>query len=551
MADAIQSYKVISGGGLNSNENHLDLAENIPGSATRLVNYEVSLYGGYRRINGFVPYDEQFPEVGVGEAEGEVLCVAFFKDNVYGRTYPIAARRDIGGATYSFYRHLPLVGWEKMDIGTTQNTSRLTDTLHKVRHISFNFGDGNKIVFVDGINPPLIFEGDHFDHLLVEGDGSHDVQGSHSPGGDQLLQYPSIVDVFENHLWFGKDASKEAVICHSAPNNPYDFTVASGAGQLTIGFDVVQFKPFRDSLFIFGSNSIKKAYADITAGFLLDQVTTNVGCVATDSVLEIGGDLAFLAPDGIRPVAGTSRIGDVELETISKSIQSILIDLPKDYDVDRLLTGVVVRTKSQLRYFIGDDKYQPRDSVGIIGGLRTSDQRLGWEFGELLGIRASCATSGFVDGTEYVLHGDYDGCVYHQEQGSTFNGEGIVGIYATPYYDFGDTEVRKVLRKINTFVRAEGPVEMNIAVQYDWDDTATAKPPSYSQDSKGAPVVYGGRNIDYAGTNIRYGGNEKPIMTTSVQGSGYSVKVTYVTLGENSPHSIQGMVFEFSVAGRR
>ena len=92
---------------------------------------------------------------------------------------------------------------------------------------------------------------------------------------------------------------------------------------------------------------------------------------------------------------------------------------------------------------------------------------------------------------------------------------------------------------------------MNIAVQYDWDDTATAKPPSYSQDSKGAPVVYGGRNIEYAGTNIRYGGNEKPIMTTSVQGSGYSVKVTYVTLGENSPHSIQGMVFEFSVAGRR
>ena len=29
----------------------------------------------------------------------------------------------------------------------------------------------------------------------------------------------------------------------------------------------------------------------------------------------------FLAPDGFRPVAGTSRIGDVELETISKPIQ--------------------------------------------------------------------------------------------------------------------------------------------------------------------------------------------------------------------------------------
>ena len=53
MPDQIQSYKVICNGGLNSNENHLDLSDNNPGAATRLVNYEVSLFGGYRRINGF------------------------------------------------------------------------------------------------------------------------------------------------------------------------------------------------------------------------------------------------------------------------------------------------------------------------------------------------------------------------------------------------------------------------------------------------------------------------------------------------------------------
>ena len=258
-----------------------------------------------------------------------------------------------------------------------------------------------------------------------------------------------------------------------------------------------------------------------------------------------------MAPDGIRPVAGTSRIGDVELETISKSIQSILVDLPVDYDLDALLTGVVIRTKSQLRYFVGDDTREQSDSVGIIGGLRTSDQKLGWEFGELIGIRASCAASGYIGRTEYVLHGDYNGIVYRQELGNTFDGDGILGIYSTPYYDFGDTEVRKILRKLNTYIRAEGPMSMNVSVQYDWNDTATAKPPAYTQGSRGAPVIYNGRNITYDGENVLWGGNEKPIMTTSIQGSGYSVKVTYVTLGENFPHSIQGMVFEFSVAGRR
>ena len=53
MPDEIQSFKLVCSGGLNSNENHLFLAEATPGAATRLVNFEPSLYGGYRRIEGY------------------------------------------------------------------------------------------------------------------------------------------------------------------------------------------------------------------------------------------------------------------------------------------------------------------------------------------------------------------------------------------------------------------------------------------------------------------------------------------------------------------
>jgi len=545
MADRIESYKVISQGGLNSNENHLDLAENFPGAATRLVNYEVSLFGGYRRINGFERLDSDYPEVGGSNAEGRVLGVAIYRDDFYNQAIIMAARKDVGANTYGIYRWQELTGWVRYNTPTLSTVNGLRE-IGILRHVSFNFGDGNKIAFADGVNPPMVFDGNNWVQLTPTGLGNTD-----SGGGDQLVAYPKLVDVFENHLYFGGDEGYRAIVCHSAPEDPYNFTVADGGGQIPVGFDVVQFKPFRDNLFIFGENAIKKITADITDGFLLDQVTTNVGCIAANSVLEIGGDLVFLAPDGIRPVAGTSRIGDVELETISKSIQSILVDLPIDYDLDTLLTGVVIRTKSQLRYFVGDDTREQSDSVGIIGGLRTSDQKLGWEFGELIGIRASCATSGYIGRTEYVLHGDYNGIVYRQELGNTFDGDGILGIYSTPYYDFGDTEVRKILRKLNTYIRAEGPMSMNVSVQYDWNDTATAKPPAYTQGSRGAPVIYNGRNIIYDGENVLWGGNEKPIMTTDIQGSGYSVKVTYVTLGENFPHSIQGMVFEFSVAGRR
>ena len=545
MVDRIESYKLVCSGGLNSNENHLDLSDNRPGTATRLVNYEPSLYGGYRRIEGYGLFDGNYGEVGAGSAEGKVLGIAYYRNEHLGSPYLIAARKDIGTNTYSFWKHVPLVGWQQMSPGFTLNTTDGVRVVNKVRHAQFDFGGGSQIIFVDGVNNATLFDGTNWYSL-----SSNNTGGSSSPGGDQVLNAPSVVDIFENHIFLSGDRTSQSTVAHSAPGNPLDFTVAAGAGQIAAGFKVVQIKPFRDNLFVFGNNAIKKVAPDISAGFVIDQVTANVGCVAADSVLEIGGDLLFLAPDGLRPVAGTSRIGDVELETVSKPIQGALVDVIATYDMDTL-NGVVIRKKSQVRYFFGDDSINTPDCEGIIGGLTERDNQISWEFGSLLGIRASCCTSEYIGREEFVLHGDYDGRVYRQEQGNNFAGEDVVAVYATPYLDFGDTEVRKVMRKVNTFLRAEGPLEMNLAIAYDWGDNNTSRPSTYTQDSTGGPTVFGGSNITYAGANVLYGGNSKPIMTTSIQGSGFSIRATFVTVGQFDPYSIQGIVFEYSVSGRR
>ena len=559
MPDRIESYKVICGGGLNSNENHLDLSDNAAGAATRLVNYEPSLYGGYRRIEGYEAFSSSYPEVddvdSPGSAEGKVLGVAIFKDDVTNSTKIIAARKDVGATTYSFYHYTPLIGWRKytLDHGVTRNTTDGVRTVGRLRHVTFNFGTGNKICFVDGVNPAIVFDGSHWEQLTSSGAGTNPSDAGHTSqtgGGDQCLNAPSLVDVFENHLFLSGDRTAQAAVAHSAPRDPYDFTVANGAGQIAVGFDVIQIKPFRDNLFVFGNNGIKKVIADLTSGFVLAQVTANVGCVAADSVLEIGGDLIFLAPDGFRPVAGTSRIGDVELETISKSIQATLVDVIRNRDLSTL-TGVVIRSKSQVRYFVGDDSVDVPSSFGMIGGLTDNQGGISWEFGELVGIRASCTASEYIGTEEFVLHGDYDGKIYRQEQGTSFNGQDIVAIYSTPYLDFGETEERKYIRKINTFVRAEGPMEMNLSLAFDWGDYNTARPSTYTQASQGGPTVYGGRSITYGSPNVLYGGSSKPVMTSDVQGSGFSVRATYVTVGQTEPFSIQGIVFEHSVAGRR
>lgn len=557
MPDAIESFKLICGGGLNSNENHLDLSDKKPGSATKLINYEPSLFGGYRRINGYEELGTSTgsPDGEVGDnltAEGPVLGIAIYQNSQYNNPYYIAARADIGGSTYSFYKYVPLVGWQQMTTGLTRNMASGLLTVKKLRHVQFNYGTGDAICFVDGVNNAVVFDGNTWHELNPANTG-----GTSSPGGGYALPAPNVVDYFKNTLFLSGDLGSKPVVAYSSvltatvPDAYLDFSGTGSGGQIVAGFPVVQIKPFRDDLYIFGYNAINKASADINSGFLLDPVTANVGCVARDSVLEIGGDLMFLSPDGFRPVAGTSRIGDVEIESVSRPIQSALVDLIDTYNIDTL-SGVVIRSKSQIRYFVGGDTTaDARDAYGIIGGLTTSSGSVAWEFGELVGIRASCCTSDYVDNKEIVLHGDYNGRVYQQELGNNFNGEDILAVYSTPYLDFGDTDVRKIMRKINTFVRAEGPFTLSLSLRFDWGDYNNPTPSSYTQDSTGGPVRYRGRNIDYAGTNVLYGGNSKPTMTTDIQGSGFSIRADFVSLGSFDPYSIQGLVFEYSVAGRR
>ena len=614
MPENVTSAKVVCVGGLNSNENHLQLSQDTPGAAVRLVNFEVSLYGGYRRVEGYEVYDSFAPIVDPIDADGPIMSLDFFTNDTTLRSelyatrsvrsfefvatagqtqfsgvdgnsrtvdlpFPNDVRVTVNGVRkflsidfsssssgvvfntgldegdvvkidpteYNFYKY-SLGSWNKVTlpngIRRKSKFGSLTQRPTKIRSAQHNFGSGNIIIFVDGVNPALLFDGTTFSTITTGGAGT-----SSDPGGANALGQPALVDIFENHVFFSGDRLSDSVLAHSAPSDPFDYSAASGGGQLTMGFSVVQFKAFRGDLFVFGESNIKKVSPDVTAGFVQDQVTNNIGCVARDSVFEIGGDLVFLAPDGLRPVAGTSRIGDVELETISKSIQQLLKDIGSNQDLETL-NGVVIRSKSQIRFFVGDDTTEVGESIGIIGGLRTADQRLGWEFGEILGLRASACESKYVNGEEIVLHGDYDGKVYRQERGTTFAGADILSVYSTPFLDLGDTGVSKVLKQVNTFLRAEGPMTMHIGVNFDWNDPDTAKPSSYTEIVEGAPVVYRGLNINYGGPGVVYGGSDKPILKTNTQGSGYAAQINYVSLGNYEPFSIQGLVVEYTTAGR-
>ena len=71
MTDALKDVTVLSRGGLFTNEDALALAGSNPGAALRMLNMEISQFGGYRRISGYTSYDSTYGTVtGVGEVVG-------------------------------------------------------------------------------------------------------------------------------------------------------------------------------------------------------------------------------------------------------------------------------------------------------------------------------------------------------------------------------------------------------------------------------------------------------------------------------------------------
>ena len=249
-------------------------------------------------------------------------------------------------------------------------------------------------------------------------------------------------------------------------------------------------------------------------------VAENVGCLSGYSIQEIGGDLIFLAPDGLRTVAGTARIGDVELGTISKQIQPLLTDLANGIN-SYTVSSMVHRDKSQYRLFYTDTTLNANQQRGIIGTLRPN----GFEWSETRGIESTACNSGFDNNTiERYYHGDTDGYVHTHDSGFTFDGTKVLARYETPDYDYGDLGTLKTLHYLKVSSSAEGVVEPDVQVRFDFGSTDIPQPPElFDLGVINPPSLFG--EAIFA-TNV-FGGAESPLTRIPLYGSGHSNNFTF------------------------
>ena len=594
MSDNLATFPVSCQGGLLNNVDPLTHGGQLAGSAYRMINYEPSLNGGYRRISGYTNaygeltglanspvlglhvspdinqgifgcrkptsgnnylhwYNHHY-DVALGTGEGSGFTVGETVTGVVssGDSTAVAATGTVISKTADAlvidFGKLPdnifatgnvLTGGTSSATGTVQSTptvkgwqavttagSPTMTGVTQVRFESFNWS-APKFALVDGVNPAAVYDGTTYTQI------------THA----QAPTDPTLVAAFNNHLFLAGDPAEPYNIYFSAPVAETDFDPANGAGVINVGFKVVQIKAFRDQLFIFGTNNIKRLVGDNQANFVLQNVTNNLGCIAPDSVAEFNGDIIFLAPDGLRPVSGTDRIGDIELATLSKQVQSIFEDYVANEDLVTIRT-IVVKKKSQFRLFFAD-----QNSLGLIAGIRRSGQGgVGFEFGQLVGIEVNCGDSGYIGDEEFVIHGDSNGFVYRQEDGNNFNGSNIFSLYQTPYVYMEDPEVRKTIHSVNTYLRAEGVLTVVMALEYDYGDTDVTNPTDFSFTTAGAAAYYDKALYDAAEI---YDGNPSPIRSTNVSGSGKSVSIKYVTNSDQPSHTIQAYSITYGVGDRR
>ena len=531
-----QPYTVACNGGLVKSVNSIDLLKT-PGLAKTLQNFEVATEGGYRRINGYTKYKidgvTASQPSGTTEnilgvfpyADGVVVCVSddiYFSNDGANWLQINKLSHNSNGDNYATFTG-------KSAIART-NQGQCSFALFE----GATFEDG-ELIIADGANKLFSFRMEGTGNLNTRTFFTREI----TVDGTNGVKYITIHD---HHLIVAGVEDNLSTVYYSVYNSPDNFT-GTGAGSVTISDQIVGIKGFREDLIVFAENSIHKLININDSGSIrIDPITENVGCLSGYSIQEIGGDLVFLAPDGIRTVAGTARIGDVELGTVSKAIQPVIVSLARNID-NFTINSLVIREKSQYRLFYTNTGQPNASQKGIIGTLRPN----GFEWSETKGLEVTTINSNFnQDGVEVYYHGDSNGYIYTHDTGNDFDGGNIDALYQTPDYDYGDLGTLKTLHYIKMSIAPEGDVTPTLRVRYDYDSTDLPQPEDYTFNVD-APSLFGGATF---GSSV-FGAGEQPLVRVALQGSGHSNSFRISTNNKVAPYIVNGFYIDFIPSGRR
>ena len=575
-----------------------------PGAATVLQNFESSTTGGYRRISGFEKLGTTSAVIPSGVSTDEMHGIKGYANGVFvaqgtnlyfsttGTSY-VQINKDtftVGTGTVSisagsptvtgtattftvdftvgddikidgnFYKVLSIASNTSLtldinaDTPNTQNglsyfiggiaasSLAAATTIPRTNQTNLQFvnfestgGQNGTLYFVDGVNK--------IGEFYIHDDGTYHFEEltRSSPIGC------SLIERYTERIIVSGQSANPSVVYYSGRLKPYDFEDSS-AGFIDVGDIVTGIKVFRNSLIIFCKNSIYEL-TNLDSTPIIKSVTKNIGCVSGNSIQEIGGDLIFLAPDGLRTIAGTARIDDVELSSISRKILPLVNEIINNF-ANYTISSMVIRERSQYRLFYYQSGQAVSGQKGIIGTFKYNSEGIpAFEWSQTKGLPVKFCTSDVNnDGTEVLYHTNETGYVYKHDIGNSFDGANVEAEFQTPDMDYGDNGLRKSLYKVKANIEPEGiQNDLNLRIRYDFESGEVPQPGNFSVGNLSSPSLFG---TAVFGTSI-FGTATLPSKSILVTGSGFSNNFKFFSNDTNAPYSVNGMFVSFIAGGRR
>lgn len=500
-----ETFPIELKGGLILNQGRLEQGISAPGSATILQNFEPDVQGGYTRIQGYVKYSEE-PVPGTGLIRGVIAL---------DDTDALVER---GG---KFYYSSGTTWAEKL---TLTNPS-----ITRIRGESYNFSGTRKTVVVDGVNPPAYFN--HASETMV-----------YAVGAPTEVVGANRVKQFKAHLFF----TKGTMLSFTAPYGESDFSVANGAGVINVGEDITGITVFRDQLIVFCLNRIYRVSGSTVSDFVLVPITSNTGCLCGDTVQEVGGDIMYLGPDGIRYLSASERENDFGLVRASEKIQNKIVEVTNS---NCIYSSLTFARKNQYRLFYYLPNVPRENSRGFLATKFSNQTVDNISWAEIKGMKVYGVSKYQDREKEILLFVSDTDFVYQMEIGNSFDEEEIEAIFETPYMPILDPKIRKTIYKHTIYAKARGLMTVDCRLKFDYDQQSSYTPSPFTIRSSTSVATYGEVTTVY-GTAI-YGSVAEEQFYNNVTGSGFVVALRYYNKSKQPPFNLNFVVLEYRNNERR
>lgn len=406
--------------------------------------------------------------------------------------------------------------------GITHNTSAIQ------RGYTYRFSETTRTVFVDGNSKPFaIDQTDSNLHWFV--DAPAEVVGA------------TDVAVFRSTIFFAKNG----ILSYMVVSSDSDFTVGLGAGSLNPGVTITRLKPFKDYLVIFGDTKVKALGGNSTASYVLQSISETVGCLHPDTIQEIGGDILFLAPEGIRFLSDSDRFGEFALNLASKNIRNDMREFATQHP---RFASCIVQSKNQYRLFgysVNQESFSAKGYLATQFGAQ-SENTLNWC--ELKGFKVNVTASDYYDDNEIVVFANNNDYVYQMELGNSLDGDDVEFSFWSPYMAISDPTIRKTLHTFKLYGNFESEVTISLNLKLDFDIPGTIQPNTITLTTQDASPSVWGSAVWGAGI---WGTTPTYELYTQTIGAGTTVSYRLSGVSNTEPFRIDTILIEFMEHGRK